>query len=561
VSSISGVVQLGYQYDDVGNIMQISDTRPNRTQDFTYDELDRIKTAVSGLASITYNYDAHGNQQASNYTYTSGNPFRLQTVNGGSIGYDSNGNLTSALGRTYTFGTRNLLDTALTGSTTTRFVYDADDWRLKKSVDGGGPAFYYVRGPGGQLLMEWQHTTTTDQMRDYIYLGSRLIAAVRANGRPAGVAADPSPPPTDRLLAGQSLFSEQTLVSANGRYRLRYRADGNLVLNDLQAGEAQLWESGTQFTRAGQAAMQGDGNFAIYNPELLACWSTGTQGNDGAYLLLQGDGNLVVYSAAGVALWDRSVPTPSQYSCPITPPTGSGVLTTDEQLAPGQQFVSDNGRYRLEYQNDGNLVFTDLQTSTELWASDTDGTVPGRVLMQSDGNLVIYDAADAACWASGTVGYQGAYLTVQSDGNLVIYSQFGVPVWDRSVYVPPTGSCLPAPPPPASDTLTPGESLFPGDEVRSQNLRYQLAYQGDGNLVLYDTQTSTALWSSGTNGTSPFETAMQGDGNLVVYDINGIPRWSSDTAGWYNAYLAVKNDGNLVIYSAGGVPIWYRFTP
>ena len=50
--------------------------------------------------------------------------------------------------------------------------------------------------------------------------------------------------------------------------------------------------------------------------------------------------------------------------------------------------------------------------------------------MQSDGNLVIYDATrSTALWASHTAGHPGAFLAVQEDGNVVIYSNAHAPIW------------------------------------------------------------------------------------------------------------------------------------
>ena len=46
--------------------------------------------------------------------------------------------------------------------------------------------------------------------------------------------------------------------------------------------------------------------------------------------------------------------------------------------------------------------------------------------MQSDGNFVIY-GPNGALWATNTSGNPGAYLVVQGDGNLVVYKP--VPIW------------------------------------------------------------------------------------------------------------------------------------
>lgn len=73
--------------------------------------------------------------------------------------------------------------------------------------------------------------------------------------------------------------------------------------------------------------------------------------------------------------------------------------------------------------------------------------------------------------------------------------------------------------------LKAGERLVPGQEVRAEGML--LAYQGDGNLVLYR-RDGAPVWASDTFG-APGEVAMQGDGNLVVYDAHGAPQWASDT--------------------------------
>ena len=115
-----------------------------------------------------------------------------------------------------------------------------------------------------------------------------------------------------------------------------------------------------------------------------------------------------------------------------------------------------------------------------------------------------------------------------------------------------------APPPPGgstgADTLSPGENLVPGDSIRSADGRYELAYQGDGNLVLYRISDGAALWNTGTFSAGQVE--MQNDGNLVIYNSVGTPLWASNTSGFAGARLVVQTDGNLVIYDYYGYPRW-----
>ena len=115
-------------------------------------------------------------------------------------------------------------------------------------------------------------------------------------------AAPAAPVVTDALQPGARLLAGQSLTSANKRYRLVYQTDGNLVLYDDGDGTIP-WASGTGGTSAGQALMQTDGHFVVYDAQVVGVWGSGTAGNANARLVLQNDGNLVIYSASGQPLW------------------------------------------------------------------------------------------------------------------------------------------------------------------------------------------------------------------------------------------------------------------
>ena len=119
----------------------------------------------------------------------------------------------------------------------------------------------------------------------------------------------------------------------------------------------------------------------------------------------------------------------------------------------------------------------------------------------------------------------------------------------------PAACNTPPPPPGGSDSLSPDQSLFAGQEIHSGDGRFTLAYQGDGNLVLYQSGVGP-IWASGTGGTSAGRAIMQADGNFVIYDGVGTPVWNTGTSGSSGAYLVVQNDGNVVLYSAGGGGLW-----
>jgi len=175
------------QYDKVGNVQKIADAR-GTSQTFTYDNADRLATAVGPWGTVSYSYDAHGNPLKAGsvtYTYDPANRFRLKSDGSFTLGYDLNGNVMSTPQTTYTYTPENRLATTKVGSSTIRFAYDADDWRVKKAIDKG-ETHYYVRGLNGELLSDWWNNATPTQaeVRDYIYAGSRVLAVVKTTRTP-----------------------------------------------------------------------------------------------------------------------------------------------------------------------------------------------------------------------------------------------------------------------------------------------------------------------------------------------------------------------------------------
>lgn len=106
----------------------------------------------------------------------------------------------------------------------------------------------------------------------------------------------------------------------------------------------------------------------------------------------------------------------------------------------------------------------------------------------------------------------------------------------------------------AETIVNPNTVISAGQIVHSENARYRLAMQTDGNLVLYRNDDAVR-WSTATSQGGSFS-IMQGDGNFVLYNPNGYPLWHTVTGGNPGAILAVQNDGNLVVYSSAGKALW-----
>jgi hypothetical protein len=86
------------------------------------------------------------------------------------------------------------------------------------------------------------------------------------------------------------------------------------------------------------------------------------------------------------------------------------VLRAGESLGIDQKLTSSNGKYALIMQGDGNLVLY-TESNTPVWATRTQGSGAVRASLQDDGNLVLYTKEEerrfrrdvaVAVWASQT---------------------------------------------------------------------------------------------------------------------------------------------------------------
>jgi hypothetical protein len=102
-------------------------------------------------------------------------------------------------------------------------------------------------------------------------------------------------------------------------------------------------------------------------------------------------------------------------------------MVQDDQLRRGDKLVSLNGNTTLALRDDGDLVLSLTSTGERLWNAGTGGRGGNRLLMQGDGNLVLY-ADDRTVWNTGTPGHSGASLAMQDDSNLVLYGSDKVEV-------------------------------------------------------------------------------------------------------------------------------------
>jgi hypothetical protein len=360
-----------------------------------------------------------------------------------------------------------------------------------------------------------------DQMGSFIARVLDLLAADGEAMPPAN-----SPATSDTLLGGGRLDADQALVSADERHRLIMQGDGNLV---LYGPTGVAWATGTSISGS-FAILQYDGNFVVEGPT-GPTWSADSTGRQGSRLILQNDGNLVLYTQDDRAVWS------SQGG--LVPVAPSDTIVQGGRLEADESRVSSDGRFRLLMQADGNLVLYGPQGAA--WASHSSGS-PSYAVLQDDGNFVVYGPGGPT-WSAGTTGAGGSRIVVQNDGNVVLYASDGRAVWSSQ-----GGLARP----PSTDTLPAGGRLEPDQSLTSTDGQFKLIMQGDGNLVLYG--PAGPAWATSTQG-SPSFAVLQDDGNFVVYGPNGA-MWAAGTTGKGASKLVVQNDGNVVLYTGDGRAIW-----
>ena len=156
---------------------------------------------------------------------------------------------------------------------------------------------------------------------------------------------------------------------------------------------------------------------------------------------------LFMFAAMGIQTmaqrpYVKNKPTPEQ-QMDKTP----GVFKKNTSFEKDKRYFSEDKRYALVFQSDGNLVVYKIAGMKAIWNTHTNGRAVKSCVFQGDGNLVMYDYANKAVWDSNTDASRraeakkswlertfvvqpdtftptdpGKWMTMQSDGNLVIYN-------------------------------------------------------------------------------------------------------------------------------------------
>ena len=115
-------------------------------------------------------------------------------------------------------------------------------------------------------------------------------------------------------------------------------------------------------------------------------------------------------------------------------------LVPGDVLLRGQSLRSPDGTHRMAFLPGGNLVL--YRGTQEVWSSGTTGQPGNRLLMQHDGDLVMYLALQfgtVPVWRSGTAGFDGAELRLPEEGGATIRLHDAQLLWSVGLTAPDVG--------------------------------------------------------------------------------------------------------------------------
>jgi hypothetical protein len=106
-------------------------------------------------------------------------------------------------------------------------------------------------------------------------------------------------------------------------------------------------------------------------------------------------------------------------------------------------------------------------------------------------------------------------------------------------------------------------SILRGYHLVSNNDRFILLMQSDGNLVGYDRAYTPMqpFWSSATNNSAGFLTKIGSDADVKLSTSGNTLLWRTNTSSTNEPFrLIMQNDRNIVLYDASYTALWHSVT-
>jgi hypothetical protein len=201
----------------------------------------------------------------------------------------------------------------------------------------------------------------------------------------------------------------------NGNFKLIMQTDGNLVLFSINLNKI-LWSSNTAGNNNARLCMQRDGNLVIYNINNQPIWASGTDNidNTGNYFRLSESGQITMISFIVVV------------KC-------LNLITLDNI----KDYYNTYGKF-LEFYggmesclNDRKIIYQYIKYSNNFtWINNNH-----KLIIQNDGNLVIYSPNNEVLGSSDTFNNKNAYIVTSNDGGLYVYNSSGIIIKKYGEYI------------------------------------------------------------------------------------------------------------------------------
>lgn len=252
------------------------------------------------------------------------------------------------------------------------------------------------------------------------------------------------------IIEGSVLNTYDAVWSLNARYVLRLQPDGNLVYT-RKDGVLVSWATQSEGLGITRFRLQ-NGRLEGYNEGGSVVYTFDPNGPPIIKITLRDDARVLVEYSTGSQtygtpqLCEREPPafrTVSRQSYPETGP--SDTLFVGEVLIPGQQLISSaGGEHTFGLDTTGNLILKNH--GTVVWQSGTSSTNAHSLFLEPSGNLVLYSNTGRVLWMTGTasecrqdglgqlIDFDPPFkMVVQADGNLVMYTHALVPSWSLTL--------------------------------------------------------------------------------------------------------------------------------
>ena len=130
------------------------------------------------------------------------------------------------------------------------------------------------------------------------------------------------------------------------------------------------------------------------------------------------------------------------YRATTTPVAAGGpfILHSGQSLAAGSSITNGEGSaaYRLAVTTAGRAVLTN-SAGKVLWATPATAVAAhDRLAVKTAGNLALVTSSGSVLWTTASSGTAGNLLVLQSDGNLVLYNAGYRPIWASQTAQPVT---------------------------------------------------------------------------------------------------------------------------